>query len=138
MSSQDEARNARRANLDRSVVVKGEVSGSEDLTIDGRVEGRIDLPDHALTIGPNATIKAAICAREVTVFGAIVGDIMVRDKVELHTGASLDGDLTCGRIVVQEGAHVCGKVETLDQRRPRSDAAPAAGEERAPVLARVV
>ena len=69
------------ANLGRSVTVNGALTGSEDLTVDGRVEGSIDLPDHALTIGPNATIHARIAADVVTVFGSVVGDIAARDTI---------------------------------------------------------
>jgi cytoskeletal protein CcmA (bactofilin family) len=112
----------RPANLSSSVVVKGEVSGSEDMTIDGRVEGRIDLPDHVLTIGPNATIQATINARVVTVYGSIIGNVSACDQLDIHPTGSLEGDVTCGRIIIQDGAHITGKVETLGPRKPRREA----------------
>jgi cytoskeletal protein CcmA (bactofilin family) len=89
--------------------VDGELTGSEDLTVDGRVEGSIDLPDHALTIGPNGTINARIVAKIVTVFGSVVGNITARDTT-IRKGASVQGDLVCTRLAIQDGAHFCGKV----------------------------
>ena len=115
----NEAKEIRLANIGSSVFVKGELAASEDLMVDGRVEGRIDLPDHALTIGPNANIQADIVAKVVTVFGSVVGGITARDRVDIRRGGSLDGNLSCTRIAIQDGAHFCGKVDT-GNRRPRS------------------
>lgn len=98
------------ANLGRSVAVKGELTGSEDLTVDGRVEGSIDLSEHALTIGPNAIIHARIAAKVVTVFGSVVGNITARDTI-IRVGASVQGDLVCARLALQDGAHFCGQVK---------------------------
>jgi cytoskeletal protein CcmA (bactofilin family) len=105
------------ANVGSSVFVKGELTGSEDVTVDGRVEGRIDLPDHALTIGPNGRIKADIVAKVLTVFGLVVGGIRARDKVDIRRGGSLEGDLACARLAIQDGAHFCGKVD-MQTRQP--------------------
>lgn len=106
------------ATLGNSVFVKGEITGSEDLTIDGQVEGRIQLPEHTLTVGPNATIVADLNAKVVIVFGSVVGTITARDRVELRSSASAEGAISCGRISVQEGAKLSGKVETKDHRKP--------------------
>src|SRR5262245_54005080 len=103
---------SRVATLGGSVFVKGEISGSEDLTIDGQVEGRIQLPDHALTIGPNATIVADITAKVVTIFGSVDGNVTARERVDVRSSASVEGTVTCAKVSIQEGAHVCGKVET--------------------------
>jgi cytoskeletal protein CcmA (bactofilin family) len=108
------------ARLGSSVSVKGDLCGSEDLTVDGRVEGRIELPDHALTIGPNANIQADIAARIVTVFGSVVGRITARDKVEIRRGGSLEGQLASACIAIQDGAHFCGNVE-MPARKPKLD-----------------
>ena len=105
------------ANVGSSVFVKGELTGSEDVTVDGRVEGRIDLPDHALTIGPNGHIQADIVAKVLTVFGLVVGGIRARDKVDIRRGGSLEGDLACARLAIQDGAHFCGKVD-MQTRQP--------------------
>ena len=99
------------ANVGSSVFVKGELTGSEDVTVDGRVEGRIDLPDHALTIGPNGHIQADIVAKVLTVFGLVVGGIRALDKVDIRRGGSLEGNLACARLAIQDGAHFCGKVD---------------------------
>jgi cytoskeletal protein CcmA (bactofilin family) len=102
---------AAHMHIGRSVWISGQVSGAEDLAVDGRLEGRIDLPDHAVTIGPNARVKADIVAKVVTVFGSVVGSVTAFDKTEIRRGGSLQGDLICGRIAMQDGAHFCGKVE---------------------------
>lgn len=112
-----EARDARAVNLGRSVCVKGEVTGSEDLTLDGQVEGRIDLPNHTLTIGPNATIVADITANVVRVFGSVMGSITARDKVDVRRGGSLEGKLVCARIAIQDGAHFCASVDMPIRRK---------------------
>ena len=115
-----EAKEIHLANIGSSVFVKGELTASEDLMVDGRVEGRIDLPDHALTIGPNANIQADIVAKVVTVFGSVVGGIAARDKVDIRRGGSLSGDLSCACIAIHDGAHFCGKV-AMGTRKPRSN-----------------
>src|SRR5919204_1700909 len=101
---------SRIAKLGSSVIVKGELTGSEDLTVDGRVEGKIDLPDHTLTIGPNADIRANIVAKTVTVFGNVVGDISARHSIDIRRGGSLVGQLACARIAIQDGAQFSGRV----------------------------
>ena len=107
----------RGANFGRSIAVKGEVSGSEDLMIDGQVEGRIDLPDHVLTVGPNATIVADITVRVATIFGSVIGNITAREKIEVRKAGSVEGQLTCARLVVQEGAILHGKVDAKGERQ---------------------
>lgn len=114
------AKETRLANIGISVCVKGDLAASEDLMVDGRVEGRIDLPGHALTIGPNANIQADIVAKIVTVFGSVVGGITAHDSVDIRRGGSLDGNLSCTRIAIQDGAHFCGKVDT-GTRGPRTN-----------------
>ena len=107
-----EQQNVRVATVGISVSIKGVISGSEDLTVDGQVEGRIDLPQHSLTIGPNATVVADINAKNITVFGAVVGSIVAREKADIRTSASVEGTLTCGRLAVQEGATIAAAIET--------------------------
>jgi cytoskeletal protein CcmA (bactofilin family) len=129
---QPAAREGLRANLGSSVCVKGELSGSEDLTVDGRVEGRINLSDHMLTIGPNAKIEADIVAKVVMVFGSIVGSVTAREKIEIRQGGSLQGDLTCSRIVIQDGAHFSGKA---NMGTPKSKGNGAAADKSMPAMA---
>ena len=113
---QQQQKDVRVATVGISVSIKGEISGSEDLTVDGQVEGRIDLPEHTLTIGPNATVLADINARIVTVFGTVVGSVVAREKAEIRKTASVEGSLTCGQLAVQEGARITGKIETKSRR----------------------
>jgi cytoskeletal protein CcmA (bactofilin family) len=130
----NQAKETRLANIGSSVFIKGELTASEDLTVDGQVEGRIDLPDHALTIGPNANIQAHIAAKVVTVFGSVVGGIAARDKVDIRRGGSLEGDLVCTRLTIQEGAHFCGKV-SMGARRAKHNVT--AAENATPALVAV-
>jgi cytoskeletal protein CcmA (bactofilin family) len=131
-----EGNETRMAQLGRSVSVKGEITGSEDLTIDGQVDGRIDLPDHVLTVGPNATICADITAKVVMVFGTVLGTVMAHDRLEIRKSGSVEGNVICGGLVVQDGAILCGKIETRGERRPSQNRT-AAAESAAQVLAPV-
>jgi cytoskeletal protein CcmA (bactofilin family) len=96
----------------KSVVFKGHLSGSEDMTIDGRVEGTIELRDHGLTIGPNAEIRADIVAKTVTVRGAVMGTIKAGDKVVVSETGSVEGDITSPRLALADGAALQGRVDT--------------------------
>jgi cytoskeletal protein CcmA (bactofilin family) len=96
----------------KSVVFKGELISSEDMTIDGRVEGSIELRDHSLTIGPDAHVRANIVAKTVTVLGAVIGTITARDTVELRETGSVDGDIISPRLAMADGAALQGRVDT--------------------------
>ena len=95
----------------KSVVIKGELSGSEDVTLCGRMEGSIKLPDHTLTIGPAADIKADIFAKAVVIMGAVTGNVTAGEKVEILATGSLTGDITSPRLVIADGGCLCGRVE---------------------------
>jgi cytoskeletal protein CcmA (bactofilin family) len=114
------------ANLGRSVFVKGELTGSQDLTVDGRVEGLIDLRDHELTIGPNAAVHAEIIAKTITVFGSVVGNVTARETLHLRHGGSLEGDVVCASITIQDRAHFCGSVD-MGKRSQKTAGAAADG-----------
>jgi cytoskeletal protein CcmA (bactofilin family) len=109
--------------IGRSVVVIGDLTAEEDLTVDGRVEGRIDLRGHTLTIGPNAKIMAAISAKTATVFGAVSGTMVVHEKLDIRLGAIIEGEVTCARLSIQDGAVVTGKVTTQGRSSKQKDAA---------------
>jgi len=98
-------------NIGQSILVKGELSGSEDLTIDGQVEGKISLRDHNLTIGQHGKIRAELVARTVTIRGKVEGNIQASEKVEIQQGGRLDGDIVAPRIAIADGAHFRGKVD---------------------------
>ena len=109
-------------NIGKSVVIKGELSGSEDLTIEGQVEGKIELRDHVLTIGPNAKIKAQVFAKVVVVLGQITGNVTATEKVDIRDNGSVDGDLLSPRVAIAEGAHFRG---SIDMQRKAEPARPA-------------
>jgi cytoskeletal protein CcmA (bactofilin family) len=98
-------------NIGKSVVIKGELNGSEDLTIEGHVEGTIQLRDHVLTIGPNGKIKAQVFAKAVIVLGEVTGNVTASDKVDIRDNGSVDGDIISPRVAIAEGAHFRGSVD---------------------------
>jgi cytoskeletal protein CcmA (bactofilin family) len=100
----------------KSVIFRGDLISAEDMTIDGRIEGTIEVRDHHLTIGPNANIEADLVAKQVTIFGKVNGSVTGNEKVEIRIGASVEADLTCSLLAIQEGAHFSGKVAM--QSRP--------------------
>jgi cytoskeletal protein CcmA (bactofilin family) len=98
-------------NIGKSVVIKGDLQGSEDLTIEGQVEGTIELKDHVLTIGPNGRIKAKVFAKTVIILGTVHGNVTASEKVDIRDGASVDGDLVAPRVGIAEGAQFHGSVD---------------------------
>jgi cytoskeletal protein CcmA (bactofilin family) len=102
-------------NIGKSVVIKGELSGSEDLTIEGHVEGRIDLKENVLTIGPNGKIKAEVFAKAVVVLGEVTGNVTASEKVDIRDNGSVDGDIASPRVAIAEGAHFRGSVDMQRQ-----------------------
>jgi cytoskeletal protein CcmA (bactofilin family) len=109
-------------NIGKSAVIKGELNGSEDLTIEGHVEGKIELKDHVLTIGPNGKIKAQVFAKAVIVLGEVHGNVTASEKVDIRDGGSVDGDIISPRVAIAEGAHFRGSV---DMQRKGGAPAPA-------------
>lgn len=99
------------AHIGKSVVIKGEVSGSEDLYVDGSVDGKIELRNHSLTVGPNGNIKADVTAKSVVIQGKLDGSVNASDRVELRKAAVVNGDVTTRRIAIEEGAFLKGKVD---------------------------
>ena len=98
-------------NIGKSVVIKGELSDSEDLAIEGHVEGRIDLKDNVLTIGANGKIKAEVFAKAVVVLGEVTGNVTASEKVDIRDNGSVDGDISSPRVAIAEGAHFRGAVD---------------------------
>ena len=98
-------------NIGKSVVIKGELNGSEDLTVEGQVEGKIELRDHVLTIGANGRIKAQVIAKAVVVLGEVHGNVTASEKVDIRDGGSVDGDIISPRVAIAEGAHFRGSVD---------------------------
>jgi cytoskeletal protein CcmA (bactofilin family) len=99
------------ARLGASLHVKGEISGNEDLHIDGSVEGLVQLDDRKLTVGATAKLTADVVAREVVVYGSVKGNLRARDRIEIKKDGSVIGDLTTARIMIEDGAYFKGSIE---------------------------
>jgi cytoskeletal protein CcmA (bactofilin family) len=104
---------AAAAAIGKSVQIRGEVKGSEDLLVDGLVEGTITLSDSRLTIGPNAHVQANVSARDVVLLGTLNGDVQASGRVELRSGANLKGDIRAARLSIEENALFSGKVDLI-------------------------
>ena len=112
-------------NIGKSVIIKGELSGSEDLTIEGQVEGKIELNNNVLTIGTNAKIKAQVFAKIIVVLGEVIGNITASEKVDIRDNGSVDGDITSPKVAIAEGAHFRGAIDMnrgASASTPKSDA----------------
>ena len=128
--------------IGKSIVVKGEVHGSEDLTIDGDCEGKIEIKDHVLTIGPNGKIKAQVFAKVVIVLGEIRGNVTATDKIDIRDSGSVDGDIVSPRVAIAEGAHFRGSID-MQRLGPQASATstappPKGASQPAPLQPRVV
>ena len=98
-------------NIGKSVVIKGELSGSEDLTIEGQVEGKIELRQNLLTIGPNAKIKAQVFAKTVVVEGQVHGNISAGERIDIRDKGVVEGNLAAPRVAIADGAHFRGSID---------------------------
>jgi cytoskeletal protein CcmA (bactofilin family) len=117
------------ARLGKTVVIRGEVKGSEDLIIDGHVEGAIALAENRLTIGPNADVLADLSARDVLIQGRLKGNIVATGRVELRAGSAVEGDVRAFRLAIEDNAVFRGKVDLTQgaTKKPDGPNAPANG-----------
>ncbi len=99
------------ARLGSSLQIKGQITGTEDLQIDGKVEGAISLRGHQLTVGSTAQLNSEIHASEVVVYGKVIGNLHARDRVDVKTDGSVVGDISTARISIEDGAHFKGRIE---------------------------
>ena len=106
------------AHIGKSVCIKGELSGSEDIYIDGQLEGTVELSGNSLTIGPNGRVHADVTAKNVTISGTLDGNIHASERTELRKTAVVNGDAQTRRIAIEEGAYFKGKLEILPESRP--------------------
>ena len=116
-------------HIGKSVLIKGDLSGSEDLTIEGHVEGRIDLKDNVLTIGPNGKIKAEVFAKSVVVLGEVTGNVTASEKVDIRDNGSVDGDIASPRVAIAEGAHFRGSVD-MQRQGQKAQPQPGPGQQK--------
>src|ERR1051326_5190021 len=99
------------AVIGKSVTIKGQIYSQEDLTIDGEMEGSIEVKEHRLTVGPNGRVQAGVKAREIVVLGTINGNVEVSDKIDIRKDARLVGDIKTARIVIEDGAFFKGNID---------------------------
>lgn len=116
-----------QATIGRTLVIKGEISGSEALYIDGRIEGKITMPESRVTVGRNGKVDASISAREVVVMGKVTGNIECSDRVDIRSEGSVTGDVSTARISVEDGAVLKGGIQvrsadTKNQSKPADSA----------------
>ena len=121
------------AIIGKSVVLKGQIYGREDLTIDGEVEGTVELQEHRLTIGPNGKVVATIKAREIVVLGTVQGNIETREKIDIRKEAKVIGDIRTARIVIEDGAYFKGSIDIVRAEAPKPAAQPVAAPKPQPV-----
>jgi cytoskeletal protein CcmA (bactofilin family) len=124
--SQPPTSNRAVACITQGIKIKGEITGSEDLFIDGPVEGKLNLGSSSVTIGPNGTVKADIAAREVVVRGRVEGKIAGKERVQLWNTGQVSGEISTQRLAIEDGAVLRGKVETgrpVDKSEDRSASA---------------
>lgn len=115
---QPEASRSAVAHIGKSVLIKGELSGSEDLYIDGQVEGTIELREHNLTIGPHGRVNANMNAKEVIVQGSLKGNVRAVDRVDIRKTGSVVGDLVAARVVIEDGAYFKGSIDIQKASEP--------------------
>jgi cytoskeletal protein CcmA (bactofilin family) len=108
-------------NIGKSVVIKGELNGSEDLTIEGQVEGKIELRQNVLTIGANGRIKAQVFAKAVIILGEVTGNVTATEKVDIRDNGSVDGDIAAPRVAIAEGAHFRGSIDMQKGTAPKAE-----------------
>jgi len=113
------------ARIGKSVVICGEVKGSEDLIVDGRIEGTVTLTESRLTIGPSASVQADLFAKDVLILGTVQGNVVASGRVELRAGCSVEGDIRALRLAVEDNAVFRGKVD-LTQGAVKAPEAPSA------------
>ena len=116
MSAQDQA------TIGKSLVIKGEVTGSESLYIDGRVEGTINLPGNRVTVGRNGVVNANVVAREIVVIGKVKGNMEASDRVDIRNEGSLHGDVIAQRISIEDGAFFKGGIDIRKPGKANGDA----------------
>jgi cytoskeletal protein CcmA (bactofilin family) len=123
------------ANIGKSISIKGDLTGNEDLVVEGKVEGKIALPDNELTVGNNGNVSADIHAKSVVVIGKVTGNVSATEKIEVQASGSVDGDVRAPRLIIQEGAVLNGAVEMT--KGSGATSAPASSAASSPALSSI-
>lgn len=118
--------------IGKSLIIKGEVTGSESLFIDGRIEGSINLPNNRVTIGRNGNVAANIAAREIVILGKVRGNLNASDRVDIRNEGSLTGDVSALRISIEDGAFFKGGIDIRKAGNEKPEAKPAVAPAAAP------
>ena len=113
------------ANIGKSISIKGDLTGNEDMVIEGKVEGKVDLPNNELTIGANGEVKAELHAKAVIVVGRVIGNVIGIDRVEIQATGRVEGNVTAPKLVVSEGAQLDGAIQMTGTASGGSSAKPA-------------
>src|SRR5713226_3213717 len=113
------------AVIGKSVMIKGQIFSREDLTIDGEVDGSVELQEHRLTVGPHGKLQAGVKAREIVVLGTIHGNVEASDKIDIRKDAKLVGDIKTARIVIEDGAYFKGSIDIVRPEIAKPAAVPA-------------
>jgi len=108
------------ANIGKSISIKGDLTGNEDMVVEGKVEGKVDLPSNQLTIGANGSVKAEVKAKSVVVVGRVAGNVHGTERVEVQATGIVEGDVVTPRLVVAEGAVVNGSIHMSSQKEAAS------------------
>jgi cytoskeletal protein CcmA (bactofilin family) len=103
------------ANIGKSISIKGDLSGNEDLVIEGKVEGKVELPNNQLTVGANGVVRAEVSAKSVVVIGRVAGNVKGSERIEIQATGIVEGDVAAPRLVVAEGAVVNGSITMTKQ-----------------------
>ena len=120
------------AHVGKSVSIRGDISGNEDVYVDGQIDGSIQLSGNTLTIGPNGRVHANVTAKNVTVSGSIQGNLQISGRTEMRKTAVVTGDVQTRRIAIEEGAYFKGKLEILVEAKPQATQGTAAAAAAAP------
>ncbi len=108
------------ASIGKSIVISGQLSGSEDLMIEGHVDGKIELRNHVLTIGSNGRITAQVAAKAIIVFGHVTGNLTATEKVEIRESGSVEGDIVAPRVAIADGSTFRGSIDMQRKEQPGS------------------
>ena len=111
---------AQQTFLGRTVVLKGQLTGNEDLLVEGQFEGTITLEDHCLTVGADGQVKAEIHARQVVILGSLTGNVQAREKIEIRRTGHVVGDLLAAAVAIEEGAYFKGSIDILREEPQRA------------------